>query len=263
MSNSNANSEQKIIGKDLDKIEIRLIISGTIKLTSQLHIGMGDNYSQYSPESGILLAKLGEDGEISVPYIPNTSLKGILRSEAERIAYAFSKTDPYANYLCNGFPDQMCDVEGGDKGDEPCAICRIFGTNGLGAHFIISDALPTQETIETYDTKLKPGIAINRKRQVTRDKSLFFIETLQPGAEFDFQMIINNISRELKPIEFKILRALFSMVQKELLSIGGKRSTGMGTFHLKKTTVKKLSKREDFLFPEQVDGESIESFFNL
>lgn len=257
-----SNQNLMALAKDFDSIKTRLLISGIIVLTSQLHIGVGDDYTKFSPESGILMTKFGTR-ESSVPYIPNTTLKGIFRSETERIAEGLSKINPNTKYLCTDFPNNQCNVEGDEKGDQPCAICRIFGTNGLGAHIIISDALPTKETMMSFQTKLKPGIAINREKQVRRDKSLFFIETLQPGAKFHFQLIVNNIAEKQKPIEFSLLRTLFAMIQFEALSIGGKRSTGMGKFRLEESSVRLLVNKQDFLFPEQVPGSDIASFFNL
>jgi len=251
--------ESKILGVDLDTIKVRLIIDIVLRLESQMHIGAGEDNIEFTPESGILMTRIGVKDKSFYPYIPSSSIKGVLRSEAERIAKAFSKLDKYINYLCERYPE-YCNIE---KGDKPCVICRIFGGNDLASHIIFSDGIPNKKTQKKFKTKLKPGIAINRKKQVSKDGSLFFIETLQPGAEFQFKMIINNISKEIKPLEFKVLQSLFKMVKLGFISIGGKKSTGMGKFSFIDAKVKELKSKNDFLFPDEVESQNFYDYFEI
>ena len=257
-------------GVDLDIIKTRLLIKGIIKTTSQMHIGIGADDTSFTPESGILLTNLIK-GNTSylIPYIPRSTIKGILRSEAEKIARSYTKFDSSIKVKCNNYPKSFCRVEQKNEYDqeinyiEPCLICRIFGGEDLASHIIFSDGLPNEETLKNFQTKLIPGIAIDRKKQVSADGSLFFIETLQPGAEFEFEMIINNISKETKPLEFKILRFLFKMVKCGFVSIGGHKSTGMGKFQLINTKIKELKMKDDFLFPNQVKDQDFYQYFDI
>lgn len=257
------NKSQTISGIDLDIITNRLIIEGIIRLESQMHIGVGEENIEFSPESGILMTRIGTENKIFFPYIPKSSIKGILRSEAERIAKAFSKLENNPKYICKNYPEHYCKVEQNDNSIEPCVICKIFGGEDLASHIIFSDGIPTKETKNSFKTKLKPGIAINRKKQVSKDGSLFFIETLQPGAEFKFEMIINNISKETKPLEYKIVRTLFKMIKLGFLSIGGHRSTGMGKFIIIDPKIKELKHKDDFLYPDEVESIDLYDYFEI
>ena len=263
LSENKKNKRQIVSGIDLDIISNRLIIEGIIRLDSQMHIGAGEENIEFSPESGILMTRIGTKDKIFFPYIPKSSIKGILRSEAERIAKAFSKLEDSPNYICRNYPEHYCRVEQDENFIEPCVICKIFGGEDLASHIIFSDGIPTEETKNIFKTKLKPGIAIDRKKQVSKDGSLFFIETLQPGAEFEFKMIINNISKETKPLEYKILRSLFKMIKLGFLSIGGHKSTGMGKFTFMDPKIKELKDKDDFFYPDEVESIDLYNFFEI
>ncbi len=253
----------QIQGVNLDIIKERLIIEGKITLKSQMHIGIGEENIKYTSDASILLTKLDPESEDSFPYIPRSTLKGIFRSEVERIAKALSKQDPNHFYICDN-EKGYCRVEiDKEKYLKPCAVCRIFGGSDLASHIIVSDAFPTEDTKKNYKIKLKPGISIDRKKQITCDGSLFFIETLQPGAEFNLFLIIDNISKNKTPIEYKLLRTLFYMIKLGLLSIGGMKSTGMGRFELKDATIKELKSKEDFLNPEKVKSQDLYEYFEI
>ncbi|MHA1285072.1 MAG: RAMP superfamily CRISPR-associated protein [Promethearchaeota archaeon] len=256
-------SINQINGVNLDIIKKRLIITGKIKLKSQMHIGTGEDTIRFSPDASILLTKLDPMSEDFYPYIPRSTLKGIFRSEIEQIARALSKLNNQIFYVCSG-EKEYCRVEiDENKYTEPCVVCKLFGGSDLASHVIFSDALPTEETQKNYRIKIKPGISIDRKKQITKDGSLFFIETLQPGAEFNFEMIIDNISKDKTPNEFKLLRILFYMVKLGFISIGGMKSTGMGKFDLVNVQVKELLTKEDFLFPENVKSQDLSSYFEI
>ncbi|MHA1766100.1 MAG: type III-B CRISPR module RAMP protein Cmr6 [Promethearchaeota archaeon] len=251
-------SASKINDVNLAKIKNRLLISGDLKIISQMHISMGElESSEYTSENSILYTRLGYDNETKIPYIPSSSIKGVLRAEAERIARIFDQTDPKVKYICKG--KDKCDVQ---NKEAPCVICKIFGGNGLASKIIIADALPTKDSIDKIHIRVKPGIAIDRKKQTSHEQSLFFIESLQPGVSFQFRIIINNILKNNEP-EFKILRSLFKMIQMGFIFIGGKKSIGYGRFNLENAIVKELSSKEDFLFPENIKEISLESYFDL
>ncbi|MHA1250709.1 MAG: RAMP superfamily CRISPR-associated protein, partial [Candidatus Helarchaeota archaeon] len=213
-------------GADHDLIKTRLIIDGIIQIITQFHIGVGEENIEFTSVNGILMTKINPNDPNIYPYIPSSSIKGVLRSQAEVISKKLS--------------------------EDSTIVDKIFGGPNLASHIIVSDALPTEDTKKSFQIVLKPGIAIDRKKQITNKNSLFFIESLQPLTEFKFNMIINNINKENKPLEFKIIKTLFKMIRLGLLFIGGKKSVGMGKFILKNANVKELKSKNDFLFPNQV-----------
>jgi len=251
-------SIEDVSSADLATIKNRLIIEGVIKLTTQMHIGIGDSDINFSPESAILRTSL------NLPYIPSSTIKGNFRAAVEAFAKSLGNKQSKKEYICEEYPKKYCTVEQEKEVfKDPCVVCSIFGGNDLASHIIISDAFLVEDTIKELHSGLKPGIAIDREKQVSRDGSLFFIETLQPGAKFEFKIIINNITQETKQKEFELLQTLFHMINIGLVSFGGKRSTGMGRFVLENTTVKELKSKEDFLFSDDVEAKNYMDYFKL
>ncbi|MBD3181264.1 CRISPR-associated RAMP protein, partial [Candidatus Poribacteria bacterium] len=60
--------------------ENRVIITGKIKLLSAMHIGKGQSLEPVGTDQPVVKDVLGR------PFIPGSSFKGVLRSNAERIA---------------------------------------------------------------------------------------------------------------------------------------------------------------------------------
>lgn len=268
-------SIEQVLGADLDVIKERLIIEGNIEMLSQMHIGVGGDDIEFSPESGILRTTSYLPDIDNIPYIPNSTIKGNLRSEAETIANTLQDKHKNVKYICDSYPGKPgkshnnCRIEIKRKTDtvfiDPCIVCRIFGGSDLASHIIISDAFPNKDDLELFKSELKPGIAIDREKQVSRDRSLFFIEILHPGAKFEFKMIINNISKgnNEKQYEFKLLRTLFKLIDLGFITFGGKKSTGMGKFVLKDVVVRELKEKQDFMFPEDVEPIDLNKYFEI
>ncbi len=248
------NSIEDVSSADLAIIKSRLIIEGVIKLTTQMHIGIGGDDMNFSPESAILRTSQ------NLPYIPSSTIKGNFRSAIEAFAKSLANKQNKQEYKC----EEYCRIEQDENVfKDPCVVCSLFGGSDLASHIIIGDAFLEEDSIKELHTKLKPGIAIDREKQVSRDGSLFFIETLQPGAKFELKLIVNNITQETKQKEFELLQTLFHMINIGLISFGGKKSSGMGRFELESTTVKELTTKEDFMFPDDVEAKNYKDFFKL
>jgi CRISPR-associated protein Csm3 len=98
-----------------------------------------------------------------VVYLPGSSLKGTLRSYAERIARSV-RPDGRRAWCCATFGDGSCgsilkdEKSAAARYAEACTICRTFGHTRLGSHLAVTDAYPTGDVkIEQRD-----GVAIDR-----------------------------------------------------------------------------------------------------
>src|SRR5919106_1923864 len=107
-----------------EKLIDRRIIKGEIISETPLHIGSGKKDLEIEDIDTPILTDTSEQ-----PYIPGSSIKGKVRSEAERIVRQSGQQ------VCNP-PDveRMC----GTKVENPdnfCICCKIFGTaaGGRGA----------------------------------------------------------------------------------------------------------------------------------
>jgi len=194
-----------------EKLEKRIIISGTIEAVTPLHIGSG------KPEVDIgevdLPVLTTPDG---TPYIPGSSLKGRVRAEAERIARQ-RRMD-----VCRP-PDvkTMCGSTKASIG-EFCICCRIFGTAGnisVASKVKFRDAYPL-EKVESFIERT--GIAIDRETGAVAKRALYTIQAVPAGTKFDLEIIGENLSDE----ELRLLKAALKSVEDSAL--GGSSTRGFG-----------------------------------
>ncbi len=236
---------------DLDKLISRYIIKGIIKNTTQLHVGTGEAETEFTPiDNPLIRIKINHE---DIPYIPGSSLKGILRTEVEKYYRAIGKDVCYPynhNSHCN-------------RGniDELCPACQIFGSQQISSHFIVSDAI-LQDT-EEYPfpgIKIKPGNAINRITGVAQHGALYQVETIQPGGCFKMTIQINNIDLRDDSSELtKGVKYLLRQLKEGWLQVGGKRSSGLGQIELIEAQVTEIKPEhlESLTFPTYPIGELI------
>jgi len=194
-----------------EKLEKRIIFSGTIEAVTPLHIGSG------KPEIEI--------GEVDMPiltdpsgrpYIPGSSLKGRVRSEAERIAREKGMdvcTPPNVRDMCGSTKD---------KPEDFCICCRIFGTAGsisVASKVKFRDAYPIGKVEEVLE---RAGIAIDREKGTVARGALYTIQAVPAGVKFGFEVVAENLSDE----ELKLLLAALRSVEDSAL--GGSSSRGFG-----------------------------------
>ena len=96
-------------------------------------------------------------GDPPRPYIPGTSLKGVLRSHVERIARSL-QAEPIP--VCLPYekegPEQSCGLRFNDKVPKPevyrrsCLACKLFGSLQFRGRTLFNDAYaPDPKTIRT------------------------------------------------------------------------------------------------------------------
>ncbi|RLF07152.1 MAG: CRISPR-associated RAMP protein, partial [Thermoprotei archaeon] len=175
-----------------ERLNRRLIFEGHIKALTPLHVGSG-RPELAKEERGIDLPVIRNvDG---VPYIPGSSIKGRVRSEAERIARS-------AGYdICNPpDTDQMCGTLK-RREEELCIICRIFGTAGRNISraskvrfrdaLMMGDIPPGEMRME-----IRTGIALDRERGSVYRGALYTVEAVPAGSKFKLEMVADNLTDE-------------------------------------------------------------------
>ena len=134
---------------------------------------------------------LGYDGETPRPYIPGTSLKGVFRSQVERIARTLRADAtpvclPYALKEREAGPELSCGKRFHKKTprDEvyrkECLACRMFGSLEFKGRVYIDDAYspePHKLKIEVRD-----GVAIDRKTGGAAGPAKYDLEVLTHGT---------------------------------------------------------------------------------
>jgi len=126
-----------------EKLEKRLVLSGTLEAITPLHLGSGKPEIEIGEvEMPILRDPRGQ------PYIPGSSLKGKTRAEAEKIARQDGMdvcSPPNVNNMCGTIKRRMEDF---------CVCCRIFGTTGMisqASKVKFRDTYPVKEIEELLE----------------------------------------------------------------------------------------------------------------
>ncbi|MGM0369553.1 MAG: RAMP superfamily CRISPR-associated protein [Bacillota bacterium] len=175
------------------------------------------------------------DGE---PYIPGSSLKGVLRSQAEKIINLLNQNQPLAcNPVATGDSDeyQSCSdkLEEKKKANDnqlvgkaynySCPICKIFGNQFTKSRIIVEDAYLTTESKARLKDDLphRDGAPINRF--VGNNNNLFQYEFIE-GQNFKTSITLENFELWQLGLLAFLLRDLYT----EEIKVGFGTARGMG-----------------------------------
>jgi len=204
-----------------EKLEKRIIISGVLEAVTPLHIGSG----KPEVELGEVDLPVLTDPE-ERPYIPGSSLKGRVRTEAERIARQKGMDvckPPDVKNMCGSLKKNPNDF---------CICCRIFGTAGdlsVASKVKFRDAYPLSK-VETFLERT--GIAIDRDKGAVAKGALYTIQAVPAGVQFSLEIVCENMSED----ELRLLKAALKSVQDSAL--GGSSSRGFGKVKIRIDAVK-------------------------
>ncbi|MEN8905342.1 MAG: CRISPR-associated RAMP protein Csx7 [Clostridiales bacterium] len=235
-----------------DEFYNKYIIKGEIIAETGIHIGTGN--SEIKPitlKNPVLKNISGE------PFIPGSSMKGVMRSYLEKILKipGFEKINNSVE-ICTA--DKSClskeemDKNFGEKEEKEykkqrelghkyfadylkkktCDICQLFGSGDLSSKILVRDLKVIEDSFSGFE--VRTGISIDRDINIAKDTSLFEIEIIPAGTRFELYLILDNLDKE--EIEWKnILIVLNSFLNSEI-DIGGIKSRGLGQIRLIKDT---------------------------
>lgn len=233
----------------LDTFENKYIIRGILKAESPFRIGIG-NTQELSPISVDSPVIRDEKGD---PFIPGSSLKGVLRTFTESIinsgafgkftacnivnnpciddTYYREKKEKYRDK--NGYKDKELAE---DIYVNECDVCKLFGGKYFGPKICISDA-KLRDGSKAY-TQVRDGVAINRDTLTAEDGMKYDFECVDAGCEFTLEISVDNLDEEYEIL----LKILITYLESGEMKIGGKTSSGFGKVKLYDAKVYKISK---------------------
>jgi len=181
-------------------------------------------------------------GEKDEPYIPGSSLKGMIRSYGEKICRSL-RDSPVP--VCLPYVDYGKEQEG-QKGQTACGLrfekykrqrevsaeevyrlscpaCRLFGSHNFIGRFAASDAYLTEAFKTKRLLEIRDGVAIDRITGGTAGGAKYDLEVLT-SSEFYTTLEIRNFERWQLGLIGLILRDM----EQGLLRIGYGKSRGLG-----------------------------------
>ena len=245
------------LGHHLKLQEIQFI--GEIKTISPVHIGAGRTTGLFEP-TDLSVLKISRDGN-DLPYIPGSSLKGLLRSACEAVIISIPqlKICNIVEYKDSCFYQYRKELENALNRknnqevltilDKFCLICKIFGSSSYNSKIQIHDSYPLEE----ITTGIKKGIAIDRRTGSASRGALYDLEIIEPLNLFNFQMIFNNLPNYLVGLVAQTILE----INNQNLYIGGMKSRGLGrvSITLKKIKVPLQSSKDKLLLKPLLEGD--------
>ena len=174
------------------KLENRIIVQYKVTTKSDLHIGGHTTIEPSEVDSPVLKNTAG------YPIIPGSSLKGVLRTELERLLRGLG-----VDGVCT--PDNLCRTKNSKNKDKECPICLVFGGAEMAASIRIKDS-----TTKHKKTLIRDGVAIDRQNRKARKGGKYDIEVVPKGTVFTGTLSVENSG--LGKCEHAKLGALLSLI---------------------------------------------------
>lgn len=240
----------------LDAFENRFRLEGRLVTQTGLHIGAGGSGDPLATDLPVVRDALGR------PYIPGSSLKGVMRSAAEALFRSVfprpSKGAPKPDFwACDVVGHDPCvtndDVKGWREAilsrpptadeqrmvveevwRESCTICRLFGSLALASRARFPD-LPLAETAPPLE--VRNGVGIDRDKEQAADGVLYDFEAVPPSTVFDLLVLVDNARAH----EIGLLLYLFDELHRGHLALGGKSSRGLGRMAVEWTSLEETT----------------------
>jgi CRISPR-associated protein Csm3 len=226
----------------LDKFHNKYIVKGVLVAQTPIHIGAGEEgFDPIQADNAVIRDSSGD------PYIPGTSLKGVLRSYMETLLKSSGKDilDKNCNpcFVVNnpclsGKEDikmikEMKEkykkndkIENADlliaEGiyDRLCPVCKIFGSGHFASKLTVNDC--RLKGAKAYIEK-RDGIGIDRDTGTAAYGAKYDYEQVAAGTQFEFYMTVDNLEPEYEDL----LRLIVKVLENGDLRVGGKTSVGL------------------------------------
>lgn len=230
-------------------------VSGVVSAKTAVHVGMGRDAEPHTPDLPIIR---DSDGR---PFIPGSSLKGVLRSRTEALVRGYAagqgaRSCCLQRVACLITSDRELCVTADDKkglidlklpDDEytnkilaqTCLACRVFGSPWYAAKFRVADLalLPECEV----QSEVRNGVAIDRDTGTSSDGQLYQLEVAPRGSRFILRIGIDNPSDE----ELGIGLIALELLRGGDITVGGGASRGLGVLGSEEMTFTEFAPSTD------------------
>jgi CRISPR-associated RAMP protein (TIGR02581 family) len=215
----------------------RLRVQATLEMQTALSVGAR---LSLEPTGTDLPVVKGPDG---LPFIPGSSIKGAVRSQAERILRTVNHRphlwacDPFADPCVSGNRKtelwQQAERQNRQQADVifarsvwevSCTACRLFGSPWFAGRLAFKDAYLVNADDLPVITQIRDGVGIDRDLGAARSGIKYDFETVVPGARFDIEILAEN----LEDWEVGFLLAVLHLWEEGTLPLGGKVTRGPG-----------------------------------
>lgn len=178
------------------------------------------------------------------PYLPGSSLRGALRSRAERVIRTLvGPGEAWDPAQAEEMGKRFSELADFDEEDVACLVSRVFGFSGLGGRIIISDGVPIHPDTFESRRKLLDHVALDRFTGGAADKHKFNARPYFPPRLEDSQ---GNLCCQIELWDFQywhlgMLLLLLRDLRIGRIAVGHGRNKGYGKVRLESATVEGLT----------------------
>ncbi len=228
-----------------DKLLNRYVLECELESEAGLHIGTGVP----SRTTDAPIIRMG-----NAPFIPGSSLRGVLRSGVERILATLRPEGKFCIALmppADGCERELDAEELEAKSDanklKLCETCRFFGSTAMAARLKVGEALFRKDF--SREPVRRDGVGIDRDTETAKDLIKFDFEVLDGRCEFTFCLQLENAERS----DFALLYILLKEATHGF-DVGGKRSRGLGRVRVKGYSVSYFDPNQQYGLMEFLAG---------
>lgn len=221
-----------------DAFQRRLQVTGTLVTETGLHIGgASDSIDPTAVDNAVVRLPDGR------PYIPGSSLKGVLRCFMERLqnspgTWLASPGAPPAECLHNKEKEEKRKLlDGLSKAckterefaeavwERLCPVCRLFGCQEFAGRVLVADLMPMEDRVLL---ERRHSVAIDRETRTAASSALFDMEVVAPGSRFALSILVENPS----DAQIRDLMVLLLALSNGEIALGAKTGSGLGRIRL-------------------------------
>ncbi|RMF71102.1 MAG: CRISPR-associated RAMP protein [Acidobacteria bacterium] len=211
----------------------RLVFEAEIVTETGLHVGSGSG-GEAGSDSGVM--RTADDR----PLVPGSSLKGVFRTAAERIAHALGLRTCHlepGHGCAGGDPDlakkirERVEQGNGDQvevqlAENLCDTCRLFGSSLAAGKLAFEDTVPAEGSFSGR-VEVRDGVGLDRDSRTARSGIKYDFEVVPAGARFPLRIVAEN----LEPAEKSLVCAVL-LDWTRGFQLGGMTSRGLGRCRL-------------------------------
>lgn len=253
--------------KDFSSFQNRYFVTAELVMEKPLHIGKGASLEPVGTDLPVIKTADG------LPFIPGSAVKGVLRSEIERILRTLDsqriKLGGRRIWACNIFDEkEKCipqhkgtgsnrksreELEEESKGrdgkieeekftqkilEHSCTACSLFGSTEIASRIYIKD-MPLIDEIGLR-TEIRDGIAIDRDTGTVKEHAKFDYEVVPAKTRFKFEAVLENV----EPWEVGLFGVVLKLWERGDIAIGGMTSRGLGWGRLENIRIEKVNGKD-------------------
>ena len=215
-----------------ESIKSRIVVRGTLTLQSGLHVGRQPSADPVGSDLPVVRDRHRR------PFVPGSSLKGVLRQTAERLIRGIGAPacEPFPNGSClrdipkerrmlrdSGLPDEEIDQKIDERITQGiCTTCSVFGSTERGAKLSVRDALWVGEGVARVE--VRDGVGIDRDTGTAAPGVKYDFEVVPVGSRFGLELVLENA----EPWEAGLVFVGLAEIHSGHAMLGGMTSRGLG-----------------------------------